>query len=146
MTTLKGRAVDTDGCLRGCAAASSVPSSRLIDHNETSTCVLNYVISFLLGMREMCHSALLIVDAVSSMAMADLNTDEWRVDVAITGSQKGLMLPPGMAILSISPRAWEAYSRSKAPRLYWYCKQMKDAMDGGGFRTRQPLRSCLGSG
>jgi alanine-glyoxylate transaminase/serine-glyoxylate transaminase/serine-pyruvate transaminase len=152
-----GRAVDPDAVLERLRRDSSgTIKAVLIDHNETSTCVLNDVRSVGLGMREMGHPALLIVDAVSSMAMADLNTDEWRVDVAITGSQKGLMLPPGMAILSISPRAWEAYSRSKAPRWYWDWKQMKDAMDGGRvpytpattlmFGLRVALRMILDEG
>lgn len=152
-----GRAVDPDLVLERLRAdTAGTIKAVLIDHNETSTCVLNDVKSVGLGMREMGHPALLIVDAVSSLAMADLRTDEWGLDVVITGSQKGLMLPPGMAILSVSQRAWEAYSRSETPRWYWDWKQMKDAMDGGRvpytpattlmFGLRVALRMILDEG
>lgn len=152
-----GRAVDPGAVLERLRADSAgTIKAVLIDHNETSTCVINDIKTVGLGMKEMGHPALLIVDAVSSLAMADLRTDEWGLDVVITGSQKGLMLPPGMAILSISRRAWEAYSRSKAPRWYWDWKQMKDAMDGGRvpytpattlmFGLRVALRMILDEG
>ena len=128
----------------------------LMDHNETSTCVVNDVRSVGLGMKEMNHSALLLVDAVSSLAMVDLRTDEWGLDVVITGSQKGLMLPPGMSVLSVSPRAWDAYSRATMPRWYWDWKRMRDAMDGGRvpytpattlmFGLRVALRMILNEG
>ncbi len=128
----------------------------LIDHNETSTCVLNDVRAVGLGKQEIGHPGLVIVDAVSSLAMIDLKPDEWGIDVVVTGSQKGLMLPPGMAILSISHRAWDAYSKSKMPRWYWDWKQMRDAMDGGRvpytpattllFGLRVALRMILNEG
>lgn len=152
-----GRAVDPDlilGRLRGDGSRSI--KAVLMDHNETSTCVVNDVKSVGLGMKEMGHPALLIVDAVSSLAMVDLRTDEWGLDVVITGSQKGLMLPPGMAVLSAGQRAWDAYSRSTMPRWYWDWKQVRDAMDGGRvpytpattlmFGLRVALRMILDEG
>ena len=152
-----GRAVDPEvilGRLR--QDASRAIRAVLVDHNETSTCVVNDVRSVGLGVKEMKHSALLIVDAVSSLAMVDLRTDDWGLDVVIAGSQKGLMLPPGMSILSVSPRAWDAYRRATMPRWYWDWKQMKDAMDGGRvpytpattlmFGLRVALRMILDEG
>lgn len=102
-----------------------------MSHNETSTGVLNDVRTVGLGKAAQGHPALLMVDAVSSMALADLQTDAWNVDVVVTGSQKGLMLPPGMAIVSVSPRAWEAVTKATMPRWYWDWKQLKTAMDAG---------------
>ncbi|MGH7277771.1 MAG: pyridoxal-phosphate-dependent aminotransferase family protein, partial [Candidatus Rokuibacteriota bacterium] len=65
------------------------------------------------------HPALLLVDTVSSLASIDFRLDEWGVDVALTGPQKGLMLPPGMAILGISERAVAASEKARCPRSYW---------------------------
>ncbi len=102
-----------------------------MSHNETSTGVLNDVKSVGLGKARLRHPAVFVVDAVSSLALADLQTDAWHVDVAVTGSQKGLMLPPGMAILAVSPRAWEAATKATMPRWYWDWRQLKTAMDAG---------------
>jgi len=88
----------------------------LVTQSETSTGVHNDVraIRAVLG----DHPALLMVDAVSSLGAIPLATDAWGVDVAITGSQKALMSPPGMAFLSVSDRAWAAVERSTTPRFY----------------------------
>jgi alanine-glyoxylate transaminase/serine-glyoxylate transaminase/serine-pyruvate transaminase len=86
-------------------------------HNETSTGVTSDVAAVRAALDRAGHSALLLVDAVSSLASIDFHFDEWRVDVALTGAQKGLMLPPGMAILAVGPRALEA---SRSARSYRY--------------------------
>ncbi|MBI4172140.1 MAG: aminotransferase class V-fold PLP-dependent enzyme, partial [Actinobacteria bacterium] len=65
------------------------------------------------------HGALLLVDTVSSLASIDFRLDEWGVDIALTGPQKGLMLPPGMAILAISEKALAASDKARCPRAYW---------------------------
>ena len=65
------------------------------------------------------HPALLLVDVVSSLASIDFRFDEWGVDVALTGPQKGLMLPPGLTILAASDRAVRASQAAKCPRAYW---------------------------
>jgi alanine-glyoxylate transaminase/serine-glyoxylate transaminase/serine-pyruvate transaminase len=62
---------------------------------------------------------MLFVDAVSSLAATDLRHDEWGIDVTVTGSQKGLMLPPGLAMMAASPRAMEAHASASLPRSYW---------------------------
>jgi aspartate aminotransferase-like enzyme len=89
----------------------------LITHNETSTGVTNPVDRIAPIVRR--HGALFLVDAVSSMGAIPFLTDEWDVDVAITGSQKAWMCPPGMTMLSVSPRAWEAHAQARLPRSYF---------------------------
>ena len=89
----------------------------LVTHNETSTGVTNPVERLAPIVRR--HGALFLVDAVSSMGAIPFHTDTWDVDVAITGSQKAWMCPPGMTMLSVSPRAWEAHARARLPRSYF---------------------------
>jgi aspartate aminotransferase-like enzyme len=89
----------------------------LITHNETSTGVTNPVAEIAEAVRQ--AGALLLVDCVSSMGAIPFETDAWGADVAVTGSQKAWMIPPGMTMLSVSPRAWQATETAKLPRSYW---------------------------
>ena len=89
----------------------------LITHNETSTGVTNDLPAVRRAMGN--HPALLIVDAVSSLGAMDLRTDEWGLDVVVTGAQKAFMLPPGLTMLSVSPRAWEAAQQCTNAKYYW---------------------------
>lgn len=89
----------------------------LLTHNETSTGVTHPVAELAAAVRE--HGALVLVDAVSSLGAIDLRPDEWGIDVVATGSQKALMLPPGLAITSVSARAWAAADAARMPRFYW---------------------------
>jgi len=89
----------------------------LVTQSETSTGVHNDVAAVHAVLGD--HPALLMVDAISSLGAIPLRTDDWRVDVVITGSQKALMSPPGMAFLSVSDRAWAAAERSTTPRYYF---------------------------
>jgi alanine-glyoxylate transaminase/serine-glyoxylate transaminase/serine-pyruvate transaminase len=91
----------------------------LVLHNETSTGVVTDIAAIRRAMDRADHPALLLVDVVSSLACTDFRFDEWRVDVSLTGPQKGLMLPPGMAILAVSPKAWEANRMAKCARYFW---------------------------
>ncbi|MBI2088036.1 MAG: aminotransferase class V-fold PLP-dependent enzyme [Deltaproteobacteria bacterium] len=91
----------------------------LVVHNETSTGVTSNVAAIRHGMDRAKHPALLLVDAVSSLGSIDFRFDEWRVDVALTGPQKGLMLPPGMAILAVSEKALQASGSAQCPRSFW---------------------------
>lgn len=95
----------------------------LMTHNETSTGVTNDVEA--IGKLVKGTDRLLIVDAISSMGGLDLKTDEWGVDVVVTGSQKGLMAPPGLAFVSVSEKAWQAYEKSTLPKFYWDYKKYK---------------------
>jgi alanine-glyoxylate transaminase / serine-glyoxylate transaminase / serine-pyruvate transaminase len=91
----------------------------LVVHNETSTGVTSDVAAVRAALDRAGHPALLLVDTVSSLASIDFRFDAWGVDVALTGPQKGLMLPPGMAILAVSDRAVAASEKAKCPRSYW---------------------------
>lgn len=91
----------------------------LVLHNETSTGVVTDIAAIRRAMDRADHPALLLVDVVSSLASMDFRFDEWRVDVALTGPQKGLMLPPGMAILAVSPKAIEANRSARCARYFW---------------------------
>lgn len=91
----------------------------LIVHNETSTGVTSDLEAIGAAMRASGHPAMLFVDAVSSLAVTDLRHDEWGLDVTVSGSQKGLMLPPGLAFLAVGPRALEARTAATSTRSYW---------------------------
>ena len=115
-----GEGVPADG-LRARLAADGGHEIRavLVVHNETSTGVTSNVAAVRRAIDAAKHPALLLVDTVSSLASIDFRTDDWGVDVALTGPQKGLMLPPGMAILAVSERAVSASEKAKCPRSYW---------------------------
>src|SRR5256886_6253544 len=85
----------------------------LVVHNETSTGVTSNVAALRAALDRADHPALLLVDTVSSLASIDFRFDDWRVDVALTGPQKGLMLPPGMPILSISNKALSSIDNAR---------------------------------
>lgn len=91
----------------------------LVVHNETSTGVTSDVGAIRAAMDAAGHEALLIVDAVSSLGSIEFRFDEWRVDVALTGSQKGLMLPPGLGIVCAGPRARAIAERGGSPRHFF---------------------------
>lgn len=83
---------------------------------ETSTGVVNDIRAIAALTRR--SPAVLVVDAISGLLADECRTDEWGIDVVVTGSQKGLMLPPGLAFLSLSPRAWALVDQAKTPRFY----------------------------
>ena len=91
----------------------------LVVHNETSTGVMVDVPGVRAAMDAAGHDALLIVDTVSSLGCMDFRLDDWRVDVAICGSQKGLLLPPGLGILCVGPRALALAEQGGSPRHFW---------------------------
>jgi alanine-glyoxylate transaminase/serine-glyoxylate transaminase/serine-pyruvate transaminase len=91
----------------------------LVLHNETSTGIVTDIAAIRRALDRTDHPALLLVDVVSSLASIDFRFEEWQVDVALTGPQKGLMLPPGMAILAVSPKALKANQSAKCARYFW---------------------------
>jgi alanine-glyoxylate transaminase/serine-glyoxylate transaminase/serine-pyruvate transaminase len=91
----------------------------VVVHNETSTGVTSRIRDLRLAMNRVGHPALLIVDAVSSLASIDVRHDEWQVDVTVTGSQKGLMLPPGLGFNAVSEKALAASRTARLSRNYW---------------------------
>jgi alanine-glyoxylate transaminase/serine-glyoxylate transaminase/serine-pyruvate transaminase len=88
-------------------------------HNETSTGVTTDVKAVRNALDRAKHPALLLVDTVSGLACTDLRFDEWGIDVAVTGSQKGLLLPPGLGLLCVSDKALKAMETAKTPRYYF---------------------------
>jgi len=93
-------------------------------HNETSTGVVSRVPEVRKAIDAAKHPALFMVDTISSLASIDYRHDEWGVDVTVAGSQKGLMLPPGLSFNCISPRAIKASTAAKLPRSYWAWDEM----------------------
>ena len=114
----------------------------VVVHNETSTGVTSRIGEIRRAMNRARHPALLIVDAISSLGSIDFRHDEWEVDVTVTGSQKGLMLPPGLGFTAISQKALEARKRSTMPRSYWDWEEMLKANESG-FYPYTPATNLL---
>jgi aspartate aminotransferase-like enzyme len=110
-----GQAADPD-VVRAALNDNPGVSAVLVTHNETSTGVTNNLAAIAKVVKE--FDKLLLVDAVSSLGCIPCETDAWDCDVVVTASQKGFMVPPGLAFASISPRAWEATKVAKLPRFY----------------------------
>lgn len=91
----------------------------VVVHNETSTGATSRIGDLRRAMNSARHPALLIVDTVSSLGSIDYRHDEWEVDVTVTGSQKGLMLPPGLGFNAVSEKALAASRRARMPKAYW---------------------------
>jgi alanine-glyoxylate transaminase/serine-glyoxylate transaminase/serine-pyruvate transaminase len=105
----------------------------LVTHSETATGVVSDVAAVRAAMDAAGHGALLMVDGVSSIASMDFRMDEWGVDVALTGSQKGLMLAAGLAIVALSPKALAAMEGAALPRTYFDFRDMLAANPKGGY-------------
>src|SRR5689334_23476880 len=105
----------------------------LVVHNETATGVTSDVGAVRAAMDAARHPALLYVDGVSSIGSIDFRMDEWKVDLAITGSQKGLMLPAGLGIVCASPKALAAREQAKCPRVFFDFGDMIRANATGYF-------------
>lgn len=94
---------------------------------ETSTGVVTDIAAIGRIVKE--TDAILVVDAISGLGAIDLQTDAWAVDVVVSGSQKGLMLPPGLAFISVSKKAWQKADSSRCPKYYFDLKAAKEAWD-----------------
>jgi alanine-glyoxylate transaminase/serine-glyoxylate transaminase/serine-pyruvate transaminase len=102
-------------------------------HNETSTGVTSRIEAVRAAMNAARHPALLMVDTVSSLASMDYRHDEWGVDVTVGGSQKGLMLPPGLGFNAVSEKALAASKHARLPRSFWSWAEMIPANQNGFF-------------
>jgi alanine-glyoxylate transaminase/serine-glyoxylate transaminase/serine-pyruvate transaminase len=111
-------------------------------HNETSTGVTSNIAAVRQAIDAAGHPALLMVDTISGLAAADYRHDEWGVDVAVSGSQKGLMLPPGISFNALSPRALEAAKTATLPRSFWDWGEMV-AMNKTGYFPYTPSTNLL---
>jgi alanine-glyoxylate transaminase/serine-glyoxylate transaminase/serine-pyruvate transaminase len=114
----------------------------LVVHNETSTGVTSRLPQIRRAIDQAAHPALLLVDAVSSLASIDLRHDEWRIDVTVAGSQKGLMLPPGLSFNAVSAKALAASRTARLPRSYFSWEQML-APNASGFFPYTPATNLL---
>ena len=104
-----------------------------IVHNETSTGVVSHIADIRDAIDAARHPALLMVDAISSLGSIDYRMDEWGVDVTIAGSQKGLMLPPGLSFNAISEKALTVSKDAQLPKSYWSWDDMLAANQSGFF-------------
>ncbi|MFD9074356.1 pyridoxal-phosphate-dependent aminotransferase family protein [Streptomyces lasiicapitis] len=102
-------------------------------HNETSTGVTSRIPEIRAALDAAGHPALLLVDTVSSLGSIEYRHDDWGVDVTVTGSQKGLMLPPGLGFNAVSDKALAASSAARLPRSYWDWTPIIDANEAGFF-------------
>jgi alanine-glyoxylate transaminase/serine-glyoxylate transaminase/serine-pyruvate transaminase len=102
-------------------------------HNETSTGCVTLINEVRRGIDAAGHPALLMVDTISSLGSIDYRHDEWGVDVTVGGSQKGLMLPPGLSFNALGEKALAAAKNAKLPKSYWGWEEMTAANKGGFF-------------
>ncbi|KWT69303.1 Serine--glyoxylate aminotransferase [Hyphomicrobium sulfonivorans] len=111
----------------------------LATHNETATGVKSDIAALRRSLNATKHPALLFVDGVSSIGSMDFRMDEWGVDVAVSGSQKGFMLPPGLAIVGFSARALEATENARLPRTFFDIRDMAKSNALNGFPYTPPV-------
>ena len=123
-----GKAADADTVGQALRAEAKIKAV-LVTHNETSTGVTNDLASISSVVKE--FDKLLLVDAISSLGSINLPVDDWHGDVVITGSQKGWMVPPGLAMVSVSQEAWQAQANAKMPRFYWDFTHAKNYLERG---------------
>jgi alanine-glyoxylate transaminase/serine-glyoxylate transaminase/serine-pyruvate transaminase len=115
------------------ADTAHVVKAVMVVHNETSTGVASRVGAVRQAIDRAKHPALLLVDTISSLASIDYRHDDWGVDVTVGGSQKGLMLPPGLSFNAISAKALTAAKTARLPRAYWEWQPMIAAAESGYF-------------
>ncbi len=129
-----GEGVPLDVCERRLKADTKHEvKAVLVCHNETATGVTSDVAGVRRALDAAKHPALLMVDGVSSIASIDFRMDEWSVDLAVSGSQKGFMLPTGLAMVAVSPKALEAHKTAKCPRCFFDFADMIRANKDGFF-------------
>jgi aspartate aminotransferase-like enzyme len=135
-----GSAADADDVRRAIKADPAIKAV-LVTHNETSTGVTNDLASISKVVKE--SDKLLLVDGISSVGSINLPVDEWQCDVVVTGSQKGWMSPPGLSMLSMNHRAWQAYDKAKMPRFYLDLGKARRFLDEKGQTPWTPAVSTF---
>ena len=131
-----GKPVDPDAVRKALRADPKI-TTVLVTHNETSTGVTSDLKAVSTAVKE--FDKLLLVDAISSLGCIDLKVDDWKCDVVVTGSQKGWMVPPGLAMVSVSDKAWKAHAQAKIPRYYWDFTKAKSYLEKG----QTPWTPCI---
>ena len=122
-------------------AAHSIKAVCVV-HNETATGVTSDIAAVRIAIDAVAHPALLLVDTISSLGSVDYAHDAWGVDVTVAGSQKGLMLPPGLSFNAISARALAASEHASLPRAYWDWRDML-AVNPSGYFPYTPATNLL---
>jgi alanine-glyoxylate transaminase/serine-glyoxylate transaminase/serine-pyruvate transaminase len=135
-------ASDTELESRLAADATDTIKAVVVVHNETSTGVTSRIGALRAAMNRIRHPALLIVDAVSSLGSIDFRQDEWEADVTVVGSQKGLMLPPGLGFNAVSEKAIAASRSAKLGRSYWDWRPVLE-QNRNGFFPYTPATNLL---
>ncbi len=128
-----GKAVDPDAVEKVLRKHDSIKDGDikavLATHNETSTGMTNKLGDISAMVKK--FGKLLLVDAISSLGCINLPTDDWNCDIVVTASQKGWMVPPGLAMVSVSEKAWQAHAQAKMPRYYWDFSKARDFLQKG---------------
>jgi alanine-glyoxylate transaminase/serine-glyoxylate transaminase/serine-pyruvate transaminase len=139
------RAIDPDAFAKPLAAdTKGAIKAVMLIQNETATGIRHPVAEVRQVMNRLRHPALYLVDTISSLASYDFRMDEWGVDLVIGGSQKGLMLPPGMAFTAINKRAWEVSQNARNPRRYWDWRPMVENFRQVQFCGTPPIVHFFG--
>jgi aspartate aminotransferase-like enzyme len=123
-----GKAADPDAVSQALKAEPKIKAV-MVTHNETSTGVTNDLQTISSVVKK--FDKLLLVDAISSLGSINLPVDDWHGDVVVTASQKGWMVPPALAMVSVSPEAWQAHAQAKMPRFYWDFTKAKKYLEDG---------------
>ena len=121
-----GKAVDTASIKKALDGNKGV-SAVYTTLSETSTGTVNDIKA--IGSIVKGYDAVLVVDAISGLGADDLQTDAWGVDMAVSGSQKGLMIPPGLSFITVSKKAWKKVESSKLPKYYYNLKKYRKALE-----------------
>lgn len=139
-----GKALDPEAFREKLAAdKDKAIKAVILTHSETSTGAINDLEAINKAVKE--HGeALIIVDAVTSLGAVSIPIDEWGLDVVGSGSQKGYMIPPGLAFVAVSPKAWKAYESAKCPRFYLDLKKYKKATDDNSSPFTPPVNLMYG--
>ena len=135
-----GKAADVDAVRKALKAEPKIKAV-LVTHNETSTGVTNDLKAISSAVKE--FDKLLLVDAISSLGSINLPVDDWHCDVVVTGSQKGWMVPPGLAMVSVSQEAWQAHAKAKMPRFYWDFTKAKNYLEKPAQTPWTPVVSVV---
>jgi len=134
-----GKPVEPEAVTKALKADKGIKAV-LVTHNETSTGVTNNLREISARVKE--FDKVLLVDAISSLSSIDLPVDSWHCDVVVTGSQKGWMIPPGLAMVSVSENAWQAYSQAKMPRFYLDFGKAKNYFEKGQTPWTPSISIC----
>ena len=113
-----------------------------VQANETSTGVYHDIKSIAAVVKK--TDALFVVDAISALVAHDIRTDEWGIDVVIGGSQKGVMLPPGLAFVSVSDKAWKMADTAKTPKFYFNFKKERENLSKNQTTWTSPVTLIIG--